>query len=117
MTTKKVQISNILASLLPDFIESDNPKFKEFLEQYYISEEHHYGTTYLADNLNEFKNISTLVDVSKAEEQTLAPPNALLPTKPIILAVNALAYDSKIYLAHTNTSVTPAKTLTIPVEM
>ena len=116
MTTKKVQISNILASLLPDFIESDNSKFKEFLEQYYISEEHHYGTTYLADNLNEFKNISTLVDVSKAEEQTLAPPNALLPTKPIILAVNALAYDSKIYLAHTNTSVTPAKTLTIPVE-
>ena len=67
MTTKKVQISDILSSLLPDFIESDNTKFKEFLDQYYISEEHHYGSTYLADNLNEFKKISNLVDVSKAE--------------------------------------------------
>ena len=76
MTTKKVQITDILASLLPDFIQDNNPKFKEFLDQYYISEEHTYGTTYLADNLNEFKNISNLVDVSLAEEQTLPPPNA-----------------------------------------
>ena len=116
MTTKKVQISDILASLIPDFIEFDNTKFTEFLEQYYISEEHTYGSTYLADNLNEFKRISNLVDVSKAEEQTLPPPNALYPTKPIILALNTLAYDSKIYLAHSNTTVTPAQTLTIPVE-
>ena len=116
MATKKVQISDILASLIPDFIEFDNPKFKEFLEQYYISEEHTYGTTYLADNLNEFKNISNLVDVSLAEEQTLPPPNALYPTKPIILALNTLAYDSKIYLVHSDTTTIPAKTLTIPVE-
>ena len=116
MTPKKVQISNILNNLIPDFIESDHPKFKEFLEQYYISEEHTYGTTYLADNLNEFKKISNLVDVSLAEEQTLPPPNALYPTKPIILAVDALAYDSKIYLAHSNTTVNPAQTLSIPVE-
>ena len=80
MTSKKVQISNILSNLIPDFTKSDHPKFKEFLEQYYISEEHTYGTTYLADNLNEFKNISNLVDISLAEEQTLPPPNALAPT-------------------------------------
>ena len=116
MTSKKVQISDILANLIPDFVESDHPKFKEFLEQYYISEEHTYGTTYLADNLNEFKKISNLVDVSLAEEQTLPPPNALAPTKPIILAVDTLAYDSKIYLAHSNTTVTPAQVLGIPVE-
>ena len=116
MTTKKVQISDILSNLIPDFIEYDNPQFKEFLDQYYISEEHPYGTTYLADNLNEFKKISNLVDISLAEEQTLPPPNAFAPTKPIILAVDTLAYDSSIYLAHTDTTTIPAKTLTIPVE-
>ena len=116
MTSKKVQISDILSNLIPDFVKSDHPKFKEFLEQYYISEEHTYGTTYLADNLNEFKKISNLVDISLAEEQTLPPPNALAPTKPIILAVDTLAYDSSIYLAHSNTTVTPAETLSIPVE-
>ena len=33
MTSKKVQISDILANLIPDFVESDHPMFKEFLDQ------------------------------------------------------------------------------------
>ena len=53
LDNSKVKISNILSSLIPDFIESDNPKFKEFLEQYYIFEEREYGTTNIADNLSE----------------------------------------------------------------
>ena len=49
---KKVKISNILGSQIPDFIQSDNPLFKEFLSQYYESEEREYGSTYLADRLS-----------------------------------------------------------------
>ncbi len=116
MTHKKVQISDILGNLIPNFIEADNPKFRDFLDQYYVSEEHTYGTTYLADNLNDFKNITTLNEVSKVEEQILPPPESLYPTKPIIVAVDTLAYDSTIYLCHSDTTVTPAQALTIPVE-
>ena len=51
MSDKKVKISNILGSQIPDFIQADNPLFKEFLTQYYESEEREYGTTYLADHI------------------------------------------------------------------
>jgi len=63
MADKKVSISNILGSQIPDFIQSESPLFKEFLEQYYASEEHEYGTTYLADNLDDLKDISKLSGV------------------------------------------------------
>ena len=35
MSDKKVKIANILGSQIPDFIQADNPLFKEFLTQYY----------------------------------------------------------------------------------
>ena len=57
MQDKKVKISNILGSIVPEFIHVDNPLFKDFLNQYYSFEEHDYGTTNLADNLAEYKNI------------------------------------------------------------
>ena len=50
MSDKKVKISNILGSQIPDFIQADNPLFIEFLNQYYESEEREYGSTYLSDN-------------------------------------------------------------------
>ena len=63
MADKKVKISNILGSQIPDFIQGESPLFREFLEQYYASEEHEYGTTYLADNLDDLKDISKLSGV------------------------------------------------------
>ena len=47
MSDKKVKISNILGSQIPDFIQADNPLFIEFLNQYYESEEREYGSTLL----------------------------------------------------------------------
>ena len=40
MADTKVKISHILNSQIPDFIHEENPLFKEFLNQYYISQEH-----------------------------------------------------------------------------
>ena len=61
MSDKKVKISNILGTQIPDFIQADNPLFKEFLTQYYESEEREYGTTYLADHIASFKNLKSLI--------------------------------------------------------
>ena len=63
MSDSKVKISNILESQLPDFILDDNPLFKEFLEQYYLSQEHEYGTIFLAENIDRLKDVDSYVNL------------------------------------------------------
>jgi len=96
MSDKKVKISNILGSQIPDFIQADNPLFKEFLSQYYESEEREYGTTYLAEHISSFKKISTVADVSLVEKQTIPVPNTKLPSSPVVLSSVVFAYDNVI---------------------
>ena len=55
--TIKVKIQNFIETQIPEFLNSDNPIFKEFLEQYYISLEHTTGTNDLATNFLDYKKI------------------------------------------------------------
>ena len=96
MSDKKVKISNILGSQIPDFIQADNPLFIEFLTQYYESEEREYGSTYLSDRISSLKKISTVADISLVENQTVPAPNSTLPAKPSLLKSLTLAYDEEI---------------------
>ena len=59
MADNKVKISNILENQIPEFIQAESPLFKEFLEQYYLSEEHEYGTSDLAGRIGDLKDINT----------------------------------------------------------
>ena len=101
MSDKKVKISNILGSQIPDFIQADNPLFKEFLTQYYESEEHEYGTTYLSDHISSLKKISTVADISLVEKQTVNAPNTATPESPVILSSLIYAYDDVISVNQT----------------
>ncbi len=101
MADKKVQISNILGSLIPDFIEAESPLFKQFLEQYYHFEEHEYGTTNLVDDLAEYKSISKLSDIETVRAQTLIPPGGTVPPQIVIAAEEIFAYDDVINVNHT----------------
>ena len=101
MSDKKVKISNILGSQIPEFIQADNPLFKEFLTQYYASEEREYGTTYLADNIASLKKISTVADVSLVEKQTVPAPNSTTPESPVVLASLTYAFDDVINVNQT----------------
>jgi hypothetical protein len=56
---KRVKIQNFVESQIPEFLNEDSPLFKEFLEQYYISQEHPTGITDLASNLPRFKDLTT----------------------------------------------------------
>ena len=64
MADTKVKISHILDSQIPDFIHDENPLFKEFLNQYYISQEHEYGNIDIAENITDVKNISNFIDLN-----------------------------------------------------
>ena len=66
MADRKIKIFNILESQIPEFVREDSPLFKEFLEQYYISQEHEYGTVDLADRIGDLKNITSFKKLSYA---------------------------------------------------
>lgn len=54
---KRVKIQSFIESQIPEFLNSDSPLFKEFLEQYYISQEHQTGVVDLTANLQKYKSI------------------------------------------------------------
>jgi len=101
MSDKKVKISNILGSQIPDFIQADNPLFIEFLTQYYESEEREYGTTYLSDHISSLKKISTVSDISLVEKQTVNVPNGAAPESPVLISSFLYAYDDVINVNQT----------------
>ena len=92
MADKKVKIGNILDNLLPEFIRTDNPLFVDFLKQYYISEERDYGSIYLIDHLDSFKNVQSFADLLIG---TLNPATGE-PFVPIKLTKQVLHLDETI---------------------
>ena len=68
----RVQIQDIIDSQLPEFIVSDNPKFSEFLKQYYISQEYQGGPVDLSDNLDQYLNIDSLLPEVIVDGATLS---------------------------------------------
>ena len=57
---KRVQVQQILANQLPDFIRAESPKTLDFLKQYYISQEHQSGAIDLSDNLDQYIKLDNL---------------------------------------------------------
>ena len=56
----KVKINEIVHGQLPEVIDTENPRFSEFLKQYYISQEYQGGPIDIADNLVEYKSLDFL---------------------------------------------------------
>ena len=83
----KVKISQLIESQIPSFLNQESPLFREFLEQYYISQEHQSGVVDLAVNLPDYRQISSF------NNETLIPYNVLL--------VNIFASDDIITVQST----------------
>ena len=56
----KVKINEIIQSQIPEYIDSENPRFGDFIKQYYISQEFQGGSIDIADNLVEYKSLDFL---------------------------------------------------------
>ena len=56
----KVKVHEIIQSQIPEVIDNDNPRFGEFMKQYYISQEFQGGAIDIADNLVEYKSLNFL---------------------------------------------------------
>ena len=67
----RVKIHEVVQSQIPEFIDAENPRFGEFLKQYYISQEHQGATVDLAENLVDYKNhVKNILNQKIALEKT-----------------------------------------------
>ena len=56
----KVKIQDIIDNQIPEFLIEQNPKFIEFLNQYYISQEYQGGLVNITDNISEYLKLDNL---------------------------------------------------------
>ena len=56
----KVQIQDVINNQVPSFILDENPKFVDFLKQYYISQEYQSGPVDLTENLDVYLKLDNL---------------------------------------------------------
>jgi hypothetical protein len=57
----RIKVQDILGNQLPRFIVDESPKTVDFLKQYYISQEYQSGPVDIAENLDQYLNLDTLV--------------------------------------------------------
>lgn len=84
----KVRIQEIIDNQIPDFILEKNPKFSEFLKQYYISQEYQGGNIDILENLIEYIKLDNLT------------PDIISGN--IVLSQNIESDESVIYVNSTN---------------
>ena len=84
---KRVKISHVIESQIPEFLVQESPLFVKFLDQYYQSQEHQSGMTDLANNLAEYRKIGAF------NNETLIPSTTT--------TLNTYAGDTIINVAST----------------
>ena len=75
----RIKINEIVSNQIPEFILDENPKFSEFLKQYYISQEFEGGPVDIIENLDQYlsfhylneklynNNITISADISSSD--------------------------------------------------
>ena len=87
---KRVKINHILDSQIPEFLNEESPTFKQFLNQYYISQEHQTGVVDLSNNLVKYKSIENFNNETLIDSQIQSK-----------LTSSILSFDDIIYASHT----------------
>lgn len=91
---KRVKIQNLVENQIPEFLNTDNPLFREFLEQYYISQEHQTGIADLAVNINTYKSIDNFN--SETFYRTTSTCNGnILSFDDVINVTNTIGFPTK----------------------
>jgi hypothetical protein len=67
----RIKVNEIISNQIPEFILDENPKFLEFLKQYYISQEFEGGPIDIIENLDQYLNFDFLNDKISQEKITL----------------------------------------------
>ena len=68
---KRVKISSIIGTQIPEFLSIESPLFSDFLKQYYHSLEYQSGPIDIISNIAKYKNSKTFNNVELTEETAL----------------------------------------------
>ena len=68
---KRVKVSHVIQSQIPEFLNQESPLFASFLNQYYESQEHKSGAVDLANNLPEYRKIGAFTSETLVTSTTL----------------------------------------------
>jgi hypothetical protein len=67
----RIKVNEIISNQIPEFILDENPKFLDFLKQYYISQEFEGGPSDIIENLDQYLNFDFLNDKINREQITI----------------------------------------------
>ena len=68
---KRVKVSHVIESQIPEFLTQESPLFVSFLQAYYSSKEHQSGVDDLANNLARYRQIGAFNDETLVVSTTL----------------------------------------------
>ena len=68
---KRVKVSHVIESQIPEFLTQESPLFVCFLQAYYSSKEHQSGVDDLANNLARYRQIGAFNDETLVVSTTL----------------------------------------------
>ena len=89
----RVKVQQIIDSQLPEFILDENPNASEFLKQYYISQEYQGGPTDLAENLDQYINLDSLIPEVIVSNVSLA--NTITSTSSTIVVTSTKGFPQQ----------------------
>ena len=82
---KRIKINQIIDSQIPEFILEENPKFLEFLRQYYISQEFEGAPADIIENLDQYLNFDYLNE-KLIDEEIILSSNITADSKSITVS-------------------------------
>ncbi len=88
----KVRIQEIIDNQIPEFILEENPKFSEFLKQYYISQEYQGASVDIVENLVEYLKLDNLTPEVISGNTTLS--QQITKTSDVILVNSTLGFPN-----------------------
>jgi hypothetical protein len=122
-STQRVKISQVVQNHLPQFVSNENPLFVEFLKSYYVSQDHPGGPADLAENLDYYTKLDSLVGSALSSHTRLS--YSIQPfTKNIVVNSTAgfpesyglIKIDNEI-ITYTGLSATaPRQTFTVTIQ-
>ena len=64
---QRVEINQVIENQLPEFVQTENPLFVDFMKQYYTSQEYQGGSINIAENLDRYTKLQTYVGAALTE--------------------------------------------------
>ena len=64
---QRVQVNQVVANQLPEFVQAESPLFVDFMKQYYISQEYQGGSVNISENIDRYTKLQTYVGAALTE--------------------------------------------------